>query len=119
VNQEFADALARAFGLERATGRDGHVPAGAGFEAARGRRHRLVARAGSLSLRHRDGWTLLVCTDPRGLPTRAEVAGQYPVPEAIARLRAADERLGGALKAALAHGRNRHTRFVVRALAEG
>jgi hypothetical protein len=117
MERDLSDALAGAFGLARSSGADGDPVERAGFEAARGRRHCLVARAGSLSLRHRDGWTLVVFTDPRGLPTRAEVAGQYPVPEAIARLRAADERLGGALRAALAHGRNRHTRFVLRALS--
>jgi hypothetical protein len=112
-----AVAIAEAFGLvEQARA---HPDDGVRFATAAGRRSRISVRAGGLSLRHAEGWTLVVCGDGRGCPTRAEVAGCYPSPEAIARLRRADQRLGGALGAVLAGGTNRHTRFVHGALADG
>ncbi|HEY7033818.1 MAG TPA: hypothetical protein VH482_20950 [Thermomicrobiales bacterium] len=113
---DVAEALAGAFGLAAPRVVAAHGSERRQFEAPTGRRNWLVARAGGLSLRHTDGWTLVVDSDRRGRPTRAEVTGRYPPPEAIARLRRADERSGGVLGTALGKGRSRHTRFVLRAL---
>lgn len=113
---DLAEVLAQAFGFAAARSSTAHIAEQRRFETLVGRRSFLMARAGLLSMRHADGWTMVVCTDVVGRPTRAEVSGKFPEPEAIARLRQADYWAGGALRAALARGRNRHSRFVVREL---
>jgi hypothetical protein len=86
------------------------------FETSVGRRGMLISRSGTLSLRHGDGWTLVVSTDERGRPMRAEITGQYLTLSAIHHLRAADQRVGGLLWDALGCGRHVHTRHAVKLL---
>src|SRR4051812_39663885 len=99
-HDELAEALACAFGLSpRAM--DTAIGDVRWYETSWGRRSSLIARAGALSLRHNDGWTLVVSTKAGDQTLRAEIIGQYLSPSAIHHLRAADQRVGGLLWDAL------------------
>jgi hypothetical protein len=115
TTDDLAEALVCAFGL---VPREMHATSGDArcYETSVGRRCLLISRLGTLSLRHGDGWTLVVSTDERGRPLRAEITGIYLPPTTIDRLRAADQRVGGLLWDALECGGHVHTRYVVKIL---
>jgi hypothetical protein len=112
---DLAEALACAFGLApRAM--DTTLGDARWYETRQGRRSSLIVRAGTLSLRHGDGWTLVVSTDAGDQSSRAEITGQYLSPSAIDQLRDADQRVHGQLWEAIERGRHRQTRYAARLL---
>ena len=109
---QLAEALATAFGFQRA-GRGG-PPAGRWARYTRPGlgRSRLTVRPGGIALRHERGWRLVVSANAQDELTTAEVSGTWLDLAEVRRLQRADRMAGGLLRGALQRGQNAQSRRV-------